>query len=203
MSNLTIAVGTYIAYLFGSVSSAIIVCKLMGLPDPRTSGSRNPGATNVLRIGGKKAALITLLGDALKGFIPVLLANWYGFDSLGLSLVAFAAFLGHLFPIFFRFEGGKGVATAIGCLFALSWPVALCWLATWLVVAVLFRYSSLSALVASVLVPIYMWLFTHDWNYTIMIAVMSIILIARHHSNIRNLMTGKEKKIGYKEPKKQ
>src|ERR1700733_13075915 len=114
MSILCIAIATFASYLMGSISSAIIVCKLMGLPDPRTQGSRNPGATNVLRIGGKKAALITLLGDLLKGFIPIIIAKWLGFDASVLGLIAFTAFLGHLFPIFFRFEGGKGVATAIG-----------------------------------------------------------------------------------------
>src|SRR3990167_5067564 len=132
-----------IAYLFGSISSAILVCKIMGLPDPRTEGSRNPGATNVLRIGGKKAAAITLLGDMLKGVIPVLAAKWYGLDSLGLALVTFAAFIGHLFPVFFRLEGGKGVATLLGCLLALSLPAGLCWIATWLLMAAILRYSSL------------------------------------------------------------
>src|SRR3990167_7024040 len=152
-------IATIIAYLFGSISSAIIVCKIMGLPDPRTEGSRNPGATNVLRIGGKKAAAITLIGDMLKGFLPVFIAAIIGLDSIGLALVAFAAFSGHLFPIFFRFEGGKGVATALGCLIALSWPAALCWFATWIIVAYWFRYSSLSSLAASALAPIFVWQF--------------------------------------------
>jgi acyl phosphate:glycerol-3-phosphate acyltransferase len=193
---LDIAIATIIAYLFGSISSAIIVCKIMRLPDPRTQGSRNPGATNVLRIGGKKAALIVLLGDVLKGVIPVLVANWYGLPVLGLAIVAFAAFLGHLFPIFFRFEGGKGVATALGCLLALSYPSALCWLATWLIVALLFRYSSLASLIASLLAPIYIGYFTNEWIYVITIALMSLILILRHRKNIANLFAGKESKIG-------
>lgn len=170
----------------------------MGLPDPRTQGSRNPGATNVLRIGGKKAALITLLGDVLKGVIPVLFAKWYGFQGTALVLIAFGAFLGHLFPIFFRFEGGKGVATAIGCLLALSWPVGLCWIATWLVIAILFRYSSLASLIASLLAPVYIWYFTQNWIYVITIALMSLILIIRHRSNIAKLLAGKESKIGKK-----
>lgn len=198
MSNLEIAVAIYASYLFGSLSSAIIICKFMGLPDPRTQGSRNPGATNVLRLGGKKAALITLLGDMLKGVIPVLVARWYGFDSLALALVALGAFIGHLFPIFFRFEGGKGVATALGCLLALCWPVGLCWIATWLIVAALFRYSSLAALVASMLAPVYIWYFTHNLTYVIVIAIMSLMLILRHHSNIAKLWAGKETKIGQK-----
>lgn len=198
MSHLDIAVATYVSYLFGSLSSAIIVCRLMGLPDPRTQGSRNPGATNVLRIGGKKAAIITLLGDMLKGVIPVLAAKWYGLDEIGLALVTFAAFIGHLFPIFFRFEGGKGVATAIGCLLALSWPTGLCWLATWLLIAAIFRYSSLASLTASVLAPLYIWLFTGSSIYASTVALMSIILIARHHGNIRKLCRGEESKIGKK-----
>lgn len=194
----TLIIWTLTAYLFGSISSAIIVCKLMGLPDPRTQGSNNPGATNVLRIGGKVAAGITLFGDMLKGVIPVLLAKWYGLDALGLSLVTFAAFFGHLFPIFFRFQGGKGVATLIGCMLALSWPVGLCWIATWFAIAIIFRYSSLASLVASVAAPIYIWIFTADINFTITIAVMSLLLIYRHRGNISNLLAGKESKIGKK-----
>src|SRR6476620_10986064 len=116
-------IATLIGYLFGSISSAVITCKLLGLPDPRTQGSNNPGTTNVLRIGGKKAAIITLMGDVLKGVFPVLLAKWYGINDLGLALVTFAAFFGHLYPIFTGFQGGKGVATAFGCMTALSWPV--------------------------------------------------------------------------------
>src|SRR5258708_38140208 len=121
MPYLIIVIAVAISYLIGSISSAIIVCKIMRLPDPRTQGSHNPGATNVLRIGGKKAAVITLFGDLLKGVIPVLAAKCLNFDALTLSLIAFAAFIGHIFPIFFRFEGGKGVATALGCLLALNW----------------------------------------------------------------------------------
>lgn len=186
-----------IAYLFGSISSAVVVSKIMKLPDPRTEGSKNPGATNVLRIGGKKAAIATLLGDMLKGVIPVLAAEIYGFDALSLSLITFAAFIGHLYPVFFRFQGGKGVATALGCMLALAWPVGLAMIITWLFMAFTFRYSSLSALTAAVLAPLYTWYFT-NWDYTIMVCVMSILLIYRHRSNIRNLCTGKESKIGKK-----
>ncbi|TAK75743.1 MAG: glycerol-3-phosphate 1-O-acyltransferase PlsY [Gammaproteobacteria bacterium] len=195
---LPITLAVIIAYLIGSISSAIIVCKIMGLPDPRTQGSRNPGATNVLRIGGKKAAAITLLGDMLKGVIPVLLAKWYGLDDLGLALTAFAAFIGHLFPIFFGFEGGKGVATFIGCLLALCLPAGLTWVGTWLVIAVVFRYSSLAALIASLLAPVDIWCFTHASTYTVAVALMSVILIYRHRRNIYNLFTGTESKIGKK-----
>lgn len=193
--SIEIIVAVIIAYLFGSISTAIVTCKIMGLPDPRKQGSGNPGATNVLRFGGKKAAIITLLGDMLKGMIPVLVAKWYGLNTLGLSLVAFAAFLGHLYPVFFRFQGGKGVATAFGCLVALSWPLGLALLATWLVIAMTFRYSSLAALLAALLAPLYAWYFT-PIQYTLTTCVISFLLIWRHRKNIQNLITGKERKIG-------
>ena len=135
-------------YLFGSISAAIIVCRLMGLPDPRTEGSRNPGATNVARLGGKKAAALTLAGDMLKGLLPVLAAHALQAGPLVLALTALAAFLGHLYPVFFGFQGGKGVATALGVTFGLHWMIGLLTAATWLATALLFRYSSLSALVA-------------------------------------------------------
>jgi glycerol-3-phosphate acyltransferase PlsY len=198
MTNLEIAVATYISYLIGSVSSAIIVCRAMGLPDPRTLGSRNPGATNVLRIGGKKAAIITLAGDMLKGVIPVLTARWLGFEANALALISFAAFLGHLFPIFFRFEGGKGVATALGCILALSFPAGLSWIATWGIVAMLFRYSSLASLMASLLAPVYIWYFTDNFLWAATTALMSLILIIRHRTNIAKLIRGEESKIGKK-----
>lgn len=195
--HLDILIAVIISYLIGSISSAIVVCKIMRLPDPRTQGSKNPGATNVLRIGGKKLAVVTLLGDVLKGVIPVLAAKWYGLDTLGLSLVAFVAFLGHLYPIFFGFQGGKGVATAFGCMAALSWPVGLALVATWLIVAIIFRYSSLAALVTAVFSPLYAWYFT-NLEYAITASVISIFLIYRHRNNIRNLVAGKEDKIGKK-----
>src|ERR1700722_7147497 len=138
MLHLDTSIAIIIAYLFGSISSAIVTCKLMGLPDPRTQGSGNPGATNVLRIGGKKAAIITLVGDVLKGVIPVLAAKFYGFDTLSLSFITFAAFIGHLYPVFFKFEGGKGVATSFGCLIALAWPIGLSLMLTWILMAVIF-----------------------------------------------------------------
>lgn len=190
-------IATLIAYLFGSISSAVITCKLLGLPDPRTEGSKNPGATNVLRIGGKKAAVITLFGDFLKGAIPVLIAKALEINTLGLALVTFAAFFGHLYPIFFRFQGGKGVATTFGCILALAWPVGLCMLATWLSVAALFRYSSLAALITAIMAPIYMYVFTNP-TYTYMALFMSLLLIYRHQNNIRNLLAKKENKIGQK-----
>lgn len=195
MSYTLIAV--VMAYLLGSISSAILLSKLLGLPDPRTQGSGNPGATNMLRFGGKKIALTTLLGDMLKGVVPVLLAKMAGLDTLGLALVAFATFFGHLYPVFFRFQGGKGVATALGCMLALAWPVGLALVITWLIIAVLFRYSSLAALVTALLAPLYTGYFTNS-DYTGMVCVMSLFLIYRHHRNIHNLFTGTEKKIGQK-----
>lgn len=188
----------FIAYLFGSISSAIIVCKVMGLPDPRTEGSRNPGATNVLRIGGKTAAAITMAGDVLKGFIPVLLACLLHLSDLTIALVMLAAFMGHLYPVFFRFEGGKGVATLIGCLLALNWQAGGAFLITWVIVAGLFRYSSLASLTAAVLAPLYVWYFTNITAFYLVVMVMSLILVIRHRTNIQKLVMGLESKIGKK-----
>ncbi len=181
------------AYLLGSVSAAIIICKLMGLPDPRTQGSNNPGATNVMRIGGKKAAAITLLGDMLKGLVPVLLARWFTDNELTLALVAVAAFLGHLYPLFFGFKGGKGVATSLGAILGVSWPVALAMIVTWLIVAYGFKISSMAALVASALSPFYFWYFSGSTTYMIMGTFIAVLLIWRHRSNIQRLLEGTEK----------
>jgi len=194
------------AYLLGSLSSAIILCRIMGLPDPRTQGSGNPGATNVLRFGGKKLAALTLLGDLLKGLIPVVVAHVIISNSSDgtaqhdtvLALVAMAAFLGHLYPVFFGFRGGKGVATALGVLLGLSWQVGLAVLVTWVVMALLFRISSLSALIAALLSPLYGWWFTNSLVYIEMMAVMAILLLWRHRGNIERLLAGREKHIGQK-----
>ena len=185
-----------LGYLAGSVSTAIIVCRIMGLPDPRSEGSRNPGATNVLRFGGKKAAAITLAGDFLKGLAPVLLARLAGLEEAGLALTGLAAFLGHLYPVFFGFEGGKGVATAFGVILALSWPVALAALAAWLFMAFVVRISSLSALTAATLTPLFAWWFGLPGGYVAAVLVMVGLLIWRHRSNIRHLLAGTEGKIG-------
>lgn len=185
-------------YLFGSISTAILVCRVMGLPDPRTDGSFNPGATNVLRLGGKKAAIMTLVGDMLKGLLPVLLARMLDADPLILAGTALAAFLGHLYPVFFRFQGGKGVATALGVLYGLNWQVALLSSLIWLVMAFIFRYSSLAALTAMVLMPGIFWWLQPEPAIVIGMAIMSVILIWRHRSNIANLLTGDEKKIRLK-----
>ena len=189
-----------LGYLAGSISTAIIVCRAMGLPDPRSEGSRNPGATNVLRFGGKKAAAITLVGDFLKGLLPVLLARWVGLDETGLALTALAAFLGHLYPVFFGFEGGKGVATAFGVILGLSWPVALAALATWLFMAFVVRISSLSALTAAALTPLFAWGFGMRGVAFAAVLFMVALLVWRHRSNIQNLLAGAEDKIGTDRP---
>jgi len=183
------------AYLLGSISSAIIVSRLMGLPDPRSQGSNNPGATNVLRIGGKKPAAITLFGDMLKGFIPVLLANLMGVGETTLAAVAMAVFLGHLYPLFFHFQGGKGVATALGVQFGLSWMIGGSVAAIWLFMGYVIKISSLSALVSMALAPIIVWLVTGSIVLTGMSVVMTVLLFWRHRSNIQKLLAGKESKI--------
>ena len=184
-------------YMFGSISTAIIVCKLMGLPDPRTEGSKNPGATNVARLGGKKAAALTLVGDMLKGLIPVLIAHYLQMSPVILAATALAAFLGHLYPIFFGFQGGKGVATALGVIYGLHWPVGLLTTATWLAMAVVFRYSSLAALVAILVTPLwFLWLMPEPEIIAAM-SVLTVLLFWRHRSNIRNLISGEEGKISF------
>lgn len=198
---------TIAAYLIGSLSFAVIVSRTMGLSDPRTYGSKNPGATNVLRSGSKAAAIVTLLLDAFKGWLPVMLVRWFG-ESYGLgdgtiALVGLAAFLGHLFPVFFRFAGGKGVATALGVLLATSWILGLATGVTWLVIAYAFRYSSLASLVAAVFAPVYYvfgdglaW--AMDKSIVLSTALMSLLLIWRHTENISRLVKGTESKLGSK-----
>jgi glycerol-3-phosphate acyltransferase PlsY len=185
-----------IAYLLGSISSAIIVCRLMGLPDPRTQGSNNPGATNVLRLGGRKAAAITLFGDCLKGFVPVALSHLMERSELVLALVGTAAFLGHLYPLFFGFKGGKGVATALGVQFGWSWMIGGAVATTWLFIAKVANVSSLAALVSMLLAPLYVWLI---WPATELITaqvVITVLLFWRHRTNIENLRSGSEDRIG-------
>ncbi len=191
-----------LAYLLGSVSFAVLMSKAFGLADPRTYGSGNPGATNVLRSGKKIAAALTLFGDAAKGwlavFVTIKLAPHDGEGLWMVALVSLAVFLGHLFPVFLKFKGGKGVATALGVLLALSGWMGLAVLATWLLVAVVFRYSSLAALVAASAAPVYAMLLHLRPELVLATAMMSMLLIWRHKSNIQNLMTGKESKIGGK-----
>jgi len=183
-------------YLLGSLSSAIIVCKLMGLPDPRTLGSNNPGATNVLRFGGKKAAAIALAGDMIKGVIPVIAAQLLGADNLTTALVGFAAFIGHLYPVFFHFKGGKGVATAFGVYLALFWQMGLAVIFCWLIVAKVFKISSLAALIASAFAPVIIWYLTKNMDWVIITSVITVLLTWRHRSNIQNLISGSEDSIG-------
>ncbi|ASU40290.1 glycerol-3-phosphate acyltransferase [Herbaspirillum sp. meg3] len=194
---------TIAAYLIGSISFAVVVSKAFGLSDPRTYGSKNPGATNVLRSGNKKAAVLTLIGDGFKGWLAVWLAMkfgpQYGIDDTGIALVTIAVFLGHLWPVFFRFVGGKGVATALGILLALNVWLGLATLVTWLVIAYAFRYSSLAALIASVFAPFYYGLlFGSADGILLAVLAMSALLIYRHRKNISNLLAGKESKIGSK-----
>lgn len=184
------------AYLLGSLSSAIIVCRLMGLPDPRTRGSNNPGATNVLRIGGKKPAAITLFGDSLKGFLPVMACHFLDVTPLVFALTAMAAFLGHLYPVFFGFKGGKGVATALGTQFGLHWMIGGAVALVWLFMAKVLKISSLAALVSMALAPLFVWLVWPAAELVIMQVVMTLILIWRHRSNIRKLLSGAEVGIG-------
>jgi glycerol-3-phosphate acyltransferase PlsY len=186
------------AYLIGSISSAIIVCRLMGLSDPRSEGSNNPGATNVLRIGGKKAAAITLLGDMLKGVLPVAAGHLLDVSTLTFALAAMAAFLGHLYPVFFGFKGGKGVATALGTQFGLHWGIGLAVAGIWLFMAKVVKISSLSALVSMALAPVIIyWIWPTD-ELIVMQIIMSIILFWRHKSNIQRLISGEESLIGKK-----
>ncbi|MDJ0740547.1 MAG: glycerol-3-phosphate 1-O-acyltransferase PlsY [Gammaproteobacteria bacterium] len=183
------------AYLLGSISSAIIVCRLMGLPDPRTEGSNNPGATNVLRIGGRKAAAITLLGDSLKGFVPVLACHLLDRSAPVFALVGGAAFLGHLYPVFFGFRGGKGVATALGVQFGWSWMIGGAVAATWLFMAKVANISSLAALVSMLLAPLYVWLLWPAPELVVAQVLITAVLIWRHRSNIRKLLSGSEGRI--------
>ena len=184
------------AYLIGSVSSAIHVSRLLGLQDPRQVGSGNPGATNVLRYGGKKAAIFTLLGDILKGVLPVVAARAYGVEPAMLAVVMLMAFIGHLYPVFHGFRGGKGVATAFGVLVALNVWVGLALVATWLAMAVLFRYSSVAAVAAAASAPLYVWWQAGVGPFAYVTLVMALLLIWRHRSNVQKFLAGTEDKIG-------
>ena len=188
------------AYLIGSLSFEVIVSKFYGMADPRTYGSGNPGATNVLRSGKKKAAALTLLGDALKGLVAVWLAlglqDTLDLNNGTIAAVAVAALVGHMWPVFFGFKGGKGVATALGVLLGLSWPVALVCAAVWLVMAFGFKVSSLAALVATVISPIAAWMFGLPGSWILAVVIIAALVLFRHRSNIENLLKGKEGKIG-------
>ena len=195
-------VAVVLAYGVGSLSFAVIVSRAMGLADPRSYGSGNPGATNVLRSGKRSAAVLTLALDALKGYLPVLAALWvaprYGFGNATVAAVGLAAFLGHLWPVFFRFKGGKGVATAAGVLLAFNPLLGLATLATWCIVALFFRYSSLASLAAAAFAPFYQVLIWEADAYALAIAAMSLLLVWRHRGNIEKLLAGTESKLGQK-----
>ena len=185
-----------LAYLVGSLASAVIVCRALALGDPREQGSGNPGATNVLRLYGKTAALLTLGGDVLKGLLPVLLLRYVQAPDVFIAAAGLAAFSGHLYPVFFGFRGGKGMATLIGVLLAFHWLLGAAFITTWLLTALLSRYSSLAAITASALSPVYCWLIVPSPFHIAGVGLMSVILIWRHRSNIKNLLAGEEDKIG-------
>ena len=185
-----------LAYLIGSFSTAIITCKIMGIEDPRKTGSNNPGATNVLRHGGKKAAIVTLIGDMVKGLIPVLITLQFQTDNLILGLVGLSALLGHIFPVYYGFKGGKGVATYYGVILGINWQVGLIALAIWLLAAALLKISSLSALISIFLTPLILWYFSQSIELCSAAAVMSLFVFWRHKRNIKSLLQGSEAKIG-------
>jgi acyl phosphate:glycerol-3-phosphate acyltransferase len=187
-----------LAYLFGSISSALVLCRIAGYPDPRRQGSGNPGATNILRLYGKKAAAITLAGDLLKGLLPVLIGRALHAPDMILAGMGVAAFLGHLYPIFFQFKGGKGVATFIGILYGLAWQAGVAFMLVWIVIAATFRYSSLSALVATALSPVLVFISVPSYAYLAATLLMAGFIFWRHQANIRKLLTGTERKIGSK-----
>ena len=198
MANYFVIIG---AYLLGSLSFAVIVSRCMGMPDPHSYGSGNPGATNVLRSGRKSAAALTLLGDALKGWLAVWLCchyqtSWH-LSHYSIAAVAVAVLVGHMWPIFFKFKGGKGVATALGVLLALSWPTALICAAVWLIIAFGFKVSSLAALMATIISPLVAWWFIPWPSWIIAIIIIDILVLYRHKSNITKLLNGQESKIGH------
>ena len=185
------------SYLLGSVSSAIIICRILGLPDPRTEGSKNPGATNVLRIGGKKVAAFVLIFDGLKGAMPVLLAHYFGLSLFELTIILLSAFLGHVFPIYYGFKGGKGVATYLGGLIGLNFFVGLTFSIIWLIVAKVIKVSSIAALTATLLSPIYFYFITtHDVKATLVIFLINLFIYFTHRENIRRIINGEEGVIG-------
>ncbi|OQP30952.1 glycerol-3-phosphate 1-O-acyltransferase PlsY [Pantoea latae] len=183
----------FFAYLCGSISSAVLVCKVAGLPDPRTQGSGNPGATNVLRIGGKAAAACVLVFDILKGMVPVWLAYLLHLAPLYLGLTAIAACLGHIYPLFFRFRGGKGVATALGAIAPIGWDLTGLMTGTWLLTVLLSGYSSLGAIVSALIAPFYVWWFKPQFTFPV--SMLSCLILLRHHDNIQRLWRGQESKI--------
>ncbi|MCL1141949.1 glycerol-3-phosphate 1-O-acyltransferase PlsY [Shewanella gaetbuli] len=202
MNTITITILMIIlAYLAGSISSAILVCKMRGLPDPRQHGSGNPGATNVLRIGGVSSAVLVLFFDMLKGALPSYLSYLMGLDAVSLGLIAVAACIGHIYPVFFQFKGGKGVATAFGAMAPIGHDLALCLIATWIVFVLFTRYSSVAAMATAVLAPVYTWWL--DERFVLPVAMLSTIILIRHKDNIERLRIGEESKVSRKRSNKQ
>jgi acyl phosphate:glycerol-3-phosphate acyltransferase len=188
-----------LSYLLGSLSSAVILCRLAGVPDPRLAGSKNPGATNVLRLGGKTLAFLTLLCDVLKGALPVFVGRVFFVDSITMGFMMLAVVVGHMYPIFHGFKGGKGVATAAGAILALSWPAGVLLVLTWILMAFMFKISSLAALIAAILAPFYVG-YTVGSHQGLVLAgfvlLISVLIIIKHRANIQRLMRGEEPKIG-------
>ena len=180
------------SYLIGSISSAVIICKALGVPDPRTQGSKNPGATNVLRLGGKKIAAFVLFFDGLKGAVPVFIGDYYGFGLIALTLTVLCAFLGHIFPVFFRFGGGKGVATYLGGFIAVNFLAGLIFSLIWLLVAKVLKISSLAALIATALSPFYFYFITGDITSALIIGLISLFIFYTHRGNIKRLINKEE-----------
>jgi glycerol-3-phosphate acyltransferase PlsY len=190
------------AYLLGSINSAIIVCKAFSLPDPRDLGSGNPGATNVLRTGSKLAAIITLAGDLLKGLLPVLAVDLFTASAPLVAATGIAALLGHMYPLYYGFKGGKGVAKTLGVLLGFDWLLGIFWIAFWLFTAIIFRYSSLAALVATILILISSWFWNEDIWLFISMVIITLFVYWRHRSNIKKLLEGTEAKLGQSKPGK-
>lgn len=190
-----------VAYLIGSLSSAVIVCRLNGLPDPRTQGSKNPGATNVLRLAGKKYAIMVLLADMLKGLLPLLLANWLGSNPTTLGFTCLAAVMGHMYPVFFQFKGGKGVATALGAFLGLHFIMGVVIIATWLTVANFSRYSSLASIIAITFAPFYSLFVFRNMDLFFPLVLITIFVLYKHRDNISRLMVGEEPKMSFRRSK--
>ncbi len=190
----------FCAYLLGSISSAILLCHFFGLPDPRKSGSNNPGATNVLRLGGRWVALFVFIFDVLKGLIPVWGGYYFGLTQFELGIVALCACLGHIFPIFFHFRGGKGVATAFGAIAPISWSVACFTFSTWLLIFIVTHYSSLSAVITALVIPFYVWYVKPEFTFPV--AIVCCLIIYRHHDNIQRLWRGQENRFSFNRYKK-
>lgn len=186
----------FLAYCLGSLSSAVIISKLFRLPDPRTQGSGNPGATNILRLSGKKFAVVVLLCDLAKGLIPVLLGRLFSLPLNEIGMIGFCAIMGHIFPVFFQFKGGKGVATSAGVLIGLSPVIGGLVLLTWLTIALIFRYSSLAAMMAAISAPFYGYMLTRSASFTGLLALISLVILIKHYANMKKLLNGTESKIG-------